>query len=130
MSTTPCVLAVVSEPADFATLSAELQAAGVPVCRAEDLLDAILHQADSPASVILCDTENLDWAEALELFQRLKTPNAVVFLTRMADEHLWVQMLEAGAFDLLEKPCRPQDLRWVVSNALKRRAGQSAATAA
>lgn len=130
MSTTPCVLAIVPQPPDFAELTADLQAVGIPVCRADGLLDAILRQADSPASVILCDADSLDWSEALNLFRRLKAPSAVIFLTRLADEHLWLEMLEAGAFDLLQKPYRPQDLCWVVSTALKRRAGIGGTAAA
>ena len=130
MSSTSRVLAVVSEPSDFATLSANLEPVGITVHRADGLLDAILRQTDSPASVILCDADCLDWKEAVNLFQRLKTPGAVVLLTRLADERFWVETLEAGAFDLLEKPYRPEDLRWVVSTALKRRMGKAASSAA
>ena len=130
MPAMPCVLAVVDEPSDFASLSAHLEPLGIAVYRADGLLDAILRHADAQASVILCDADSLDWKEAVNLFQRLKTPGAVVLLTRLADERLWVETLDAGAFDLLEKPYRPENLRWVVSTALKRRRGKVASSAA
>ncbi len=116
MASTSCILAVVSEPSDFATLSAHLQPTGLTLHRADGLLDAILRQADSPASVILCDADGLDWKEAVNLFRRMKTPG--------------VETLDAGAFDLLEKPYRPEALCWVVSTALKRRTAQAASSAA
>ena len=130
MRAAPDVLVVVSESSDFVAVYAHLQSVGITVRRADDLLDAILRQADSPASVILCDADCLDWKEAVNLFQRLKTPGAVVLLTRLADERLWVETLDAGAFDLLEKPYRPENLRWVVSTALKHRPERMAASAA
>src|SRR3990172_2989575 len=99
MPTEPCVLAVVSRASEFASISAHLQSEGISVCRADDLLDAILRQAQSPASVVLCDADCLDWKEAVHLFHRLKAPGAVILLTRLADEHLWLETLDAGAFD-------------------------------
>ena len=130
MPAMPCVLAVVDEPSDFASISAYLEPIGIAVHRADGLLDAILRHADAPASVILCDADSLDWKEAVHLFQRSKTPGAVLLLTRLADERLWVETLDSGAFDLLEKPYRPENLRWVVSTALKRRTGKVASSAA
>jgi len=130
MPTTPCVLAVVPEASDFAFLAAELQSAGIAVSRAVNLLDAVLRQADSPSSAIVCDADCLDWSEVLDVFHRLKAPSAVIFLTRLADEHLWLKMLGAGAFDLLQKPHRSGELRRAVSAALKRRSGLGATAAA
>ena len=98
-------------------ISAHSQPTGLTLHRADGLLDAVLRQADSPASGILCDADGLDWKEAVNLFRRMKAPGAVVLLTRLADERLWVETLDAGAFDLLEKPYRPEALCWVVSTA-------------
>ena len=120
MAPTSSILAVVPEASDFAALCADLAPLEIPVCCAHDLLDAVLHQAASPASVILWDVDGLGWKEAVHLFQRQKTPGAAILLTRRADERLWLEVLDAGAFDLLEKPCRAEALRWVVSTALKR----------
>ncbi len=130
MPATPCVLAVVREPSEFAGIAATLSAAGIEARRAADLLDAVLHQADSPVGVVLCDADEVDWPTAVELFRVVRAPAAVVFLTRLADERLWVQMLEAGAHDLLEKPYRPQDLTWVVRAALNKQNNSAAVSAA
>ena len=57
----------------------------------------------------------------IQYWAALKSPGAVVLMTRWADERLWLETPDAGACDLLAKPYRPEDLRWVVSTALKRR---------
>jgi len=120
MSATPNVLAVVPEPSEFALIAAGLATSGVRTCHAADLLEAILHQYGCPADVILCDADRIDWGQAIELFRQFRHPSRVIFLTRLADERLWLEMLDAGADDLLEKPCRPEDLRWVVDAASHR----------
>lgn len=119
MATPSCVLAVVEGPSEFALLAAELSAIGVEVRRAVNLLDALLHQLDSPIPVIVCDADSIDWRNALALFQHLKGTVAVVFLSRLADDSLWIEMVNAGAFDLLGLPCPGDELRRVVCAALK-----------
>lgn len=124
MSSPSCLLAILAEPSDFAGLSAELADLGVRTCYAGEVsgLLSCHEEADgSNPSVILCDADRLDWIEALRELREAMPGTAVVFLTRLADERLWLRMLDAGAFDLLEKPYRSQDLRWVVTTALKRR---------
>ena len=71
---------------------------------------------DVAAAAVICDADQVDWREALAVLR----PHCahVIFLTRNADERLWLDILQAGAFDLLAKPCRGEDLRWVVQSAL------------
>ncbi len=133
MSSASCLLAVVSSPSDFADISADLMELGVRTCykkQISELLDCNEENETSRPSVLLCDADRLDWNEALETVRETMPGTAVVFLTRLADEHLWVEMLEAGAFDLLEKPYRSPDLRWVITTALKRRHELHSVTAA
>ena len=130
MTSAPCLLAVLSEPSDFASISAELSDLDVRTCYAKDLSDLLPEDERTPPSVVLCDADRLNWSETLRSFQQKMPETAVVFLTRTADERLWLRMLEAGAFDLLEKPYRSQDLRWVVSTALKRRAERRSSASA
>lgn len=119
MPTAPCVLAVVRESAEFEALSAGL--AGIEVCHASDVLDATLQHLYFPAAVIICDADYVDWRTALALFNRWRDKPEVIFLSRCADESLWMDMLRAGARDLLAKTCRPEELRRGVCSALTRR---------
>jgi DNA-binding response OmpR family regulator len=114
MSAAPCVLAIVREPAEFARLAAELSAAGIQVNRAQNLLDALLHQVAFSAPLVICDTDGVDWRAALAVFRCLPTA-AIVFLARLADEPLWLEMLNAGAFDLLPKPYDRRELTRIIA---------------
>ncbi len=129
MSATPRVLALVPDLCDFAALAESLVAAGIQTERTESLLGACLHQVSEPAGLVLCDADAVDWREVLLVLRRLKRSSPVVFLTRLADERLWLDMLEAGAFDLVAKPYRPCDLRWVAITALKKHVAVRASAA-
>lgn len=119
MPTKPQVLAAVPEPSDRALLLAELSAAGIEAASVDDLLEAVLYQLHDAAPVVLCDADGFDWAETLNLLNRVASRTRVVFFSRAANERLWLDMLDAGAYDLLEKPWRDRDLRWLIGSALK-----------
>lgn len=121
MRATPCVLAVVQEPLEFARLTAGLKGVGIEVNYANSFLDGILHQVPSAVSVIICDAECVDWRTALKAFSAVDGKPAVIFLSRGADDSLWSEMLSGGAFDLLPKSCGPDELRRVVCAAFKQR---------
>jgi DNA-binding response OmpR family regulator len=118
-------LAVIGDSSEYEQLASELSSAGIAVTRAVSALDAVLQHVASPAGVIICDTDSVDWKQALELFRKYREQIAVVFLSRQADEHLWVEMLSAGAFDVLRKPCLGEELRRVAATALGPAAGHA-----
>jgi DNA-binding NtrC family response regulator len=121
MPVTPRVLAVAKEPSEFAGFAASLKDAGIEVNCANGFLDGILHQVHSAASVIICDADFMHWRTALEAFNSVDGKPPVIFLSRGADDSLWLEMLSGGAFDLLPKNCGPGELRRVVRAALKQR---------
>ncbi len=123
---TPGVLAIVREPAEFARLAAELSVSGVSVQRAEDLLDAVLQHLNTPSRLVICDSDIVDWKTALNVLARLPPKVTVVFLARLADDDLWLEMLNAGAFDLLANPCEKAELNRVVRSVFRTKFGLSA----
>lgn len=98
-ATTPCVLAVIGEASQFAALQAELAELGVRTSHAQTPQDTDLKE-NRPAEVIVCDADTTDWYQALVLFHERQPGSRVIFLTRLADEQLWIQMLDAGAYDI------------------------------
>ena len=118
MPLTPSVLAVTAQAGDFAKLVADLQGSGLQVRRSEDLLDAILSHINTHSDVMVCDVDSMQWEEVLQTLQRLRPSVPVILLTRRGDERLWLQMMNAGAFDVLEKSYQRFQLQWAVVNAL------------
>jgi DNA-binding NtrC family response regulator len=77
---------------------------------------------DTPFDVILIELLN-----PVEIFFELisaikaRSPHTeVIFISRFADEDLWIESIQRGAYDLLPKPLDRKELQRTVINALVR----------
>lgn len=59
------------------------------------------------------------WRNALAACQALNMPPPVVVACRLADEHLWAEVLNLGGFDLIASPLNARELGWIIKSALK-----------
>jgi CheY-like chemotaxis protein len=75
-----------------------------------------VHQAGIP--IVLCDGE-CGWREILDEFRALPDPPFLIVTSRLADDRLWSEALNLGAYDVLAKPYDPDevlrvlDLAWI-----------------
>lgn len=87
---------------------------------AEDIIEAVITIANNPPQVVLCDLDGP--ADILQTFLDVTTfgPAKVPLIvsSRLADERLWAEILNRGAFDLLMKPVDPHELCRLVGFAL------------
>ena len=65
---------------------------------------ALLHGHDT--SVVICESDLMPgtWMDILDHTSRLPHPPSLVITSRLADERLWSEILNRGAWDLLAKP--------------------------
>lgn len=59
-----------------------------------------------PVPVILCDKDRMPeaWKELLVQFTSLSQPPCLIVTSRLADELLWAEALNLGAYDVLSRP--------------------------
>ena len=82
-----------------------------------------LHKADSLPSavavmrrreigVVICerDLSQGTWIDLLEELRQLPDPPTLIVTSRLADERLWAEALNLGAYDVLAKPFERQEL--------------------
>src|SRR5579862_2902561 len=71
------------------------------------------------AKVLLTEVRFPDggWENALEMLADSFPNVPLVLAASDADEHLWIRVLERGAFDLVVKPFGADDLRRILENA-------------
>ena len=69
--------------------------------------------------LILCERELQPgtWRELLDMLQRLPDPPFLIVTSRAADERLWAEALNLGAYDVLAKPFDRTEVMRVVSMA-------------
>jgi DNA-binding NtrC family response regulator len=91
---------------------------GVKVVHAADPKEA----AQTSATVILCDADSRrGWSGMMPEILGRQPKARVILLSRLADERMWVEALNAGAHDLLPNPCPQRNLCSAVKSALSPR---------
>ena len=83
-----------------------------------------LHQALQAGLIILDIDGDAAWTATLRALKMRAPQVPVVVCSRLADPHLWVDVLEAGAFDLLCKPLVSQEVQTVLRSALQHTKGR------
>jgi len=61
------------------------------------------------------------WKDVLEQVRDLPFPPSLVVTSRLADEHLWAEVLNWGGHDVLAQPLRQSEVVWVLSHAWRAR---------
>ena len=64
-----------------------------------------------------CNLKPGTWQDLLDLLARLPDPPFLIVTSRAADEHLWAEALNLGAYDVLAKPFDTTEVMRVVSMA-------------
>lgn len=70
-----------------------------------------------PLVLCECDLNPGTWRELFNLLERLPDPPFLIVTSRAADEHLWAEALNLGAYDVLAKPFDRTEVMRVVSMA-------------
>ena len=72
-----------------------------------------------PASVVICDSDLPDvaWRRVLKGLAHLKGSPLLIVTSRVADEHLWAEVLNLGGYDVIAKPFEPSEVRWTAGTA-------------
>jgi len=71
------------------------------VCSELDECVSTLRKARIP--IVLCDADS-NWPHLLEGFRELPEPPYLIVTSRLADDRLWSEALNLGAYDVLAKP--------------------------
>jgi DNA-binding NtrC family response regulator len=78
---------------------------------------AILKQKRPPLLLCERDLGAGTWKEILEEVKPLVDPPLLIVASRLADEHLWAEALNLGAYDVLAKPFDAMELTRTLTSA-------------
>lgn len=70
-------------------------------------------------AILMCESRTSagSWREMLDLLSFLNDPPLLIVTSRLADERLWAEALNLGAYDVLAKPYERNEVVRVVSTA-------------
>lgn len=69
--------------------------------------------------IVLCEKDlgNESWRDLLNQMTHLPDPPSLIVASRLADEYLWAEALNLGAYDVLAAPFDPAEVVRVLSSA-------------
>ncbi|MBZ5621191.1 MAG: hypothetical protein LAQ69_21055 [Acidobacteriia bacterium] len=75
----------------------------------------IIRHTQIPILLCGCDHKPNTWKQMLEVFALLSDPPFLIVTSRTADERLWAEALNLGAYDVLAKPFDQTEVIRIVS---------------
>lgn len=74
---------------------------------------------EAPVGIVFfdCDATAGTWGEMLDHISLLPDPPLLIVTSRLADERLWAEALNLGAWDVLAKPLESEEVMRIVSAA-------------
>ena len=109
---TSAVLSVSPLDADHLSLEAIIGDSSVTLLKARDLVSARLLLQQHDVAAVVCERDLLPgtWMDMLEDIKALPNPPSLIVASRLADERLWAEALNLGAWDVLATPFNPTEV--------------------
>ena len=82
--------------------------------------------------VVICASDLPDgtWRDVLNQIHMLTHPPVLIVTSRLADDHLWAEVLNLGGYNVLAKPFRESEVKHVVTSLWMQERRQDPQTAA
>jgi len=86
-------------------------------CRVPGCLEFLNHARRHDSYVVICerDLQDGDWKDVLGISLCLRNPPPLIVTSRLADNHLWAEVLNLGGYDVLAKPLDTHEVDRVVT---------------
>jgi DNA-binding NtrC family response regulator len=115
------ILSVSPIDVDHSSLAASVADSPCVLMRAHDLVSALSLLQQHDIGVVVCERDlGLErYVDVLERLSALPHAPSLIVASKLADEHLWAEALNLGAYDVLAKPfdatevTRTLSLAWV-----------------
>lgn len=115
------VLLILEEPQDLESYGTFLRNRGYETLMCNSPGEGINSLETEPVSLVIVgqDTPTFEGRHVLERSIKLHPEVPVLVVARALDMHYYLEAMDIGAVDYLERP-QPQDLAWVVDTQMRR----------
>lgn len=115
------LLLVSPEAEDSLLVGCALDVTKCPLRSVCCMKEAIRQVRRRPPGVILCERDLPDgtWKDLWEVVRDHSIAPSFIVTSRLADECLWAEVLNLGAYDVLLKPFEPAEVRRVIQSACR-----------
>ena len=118
---TPTVLLILEEPQDLEVYGTSLRRFGYRILMCNSIDEGINSLETEEVSFVIVSqgTPDFEGRQVLERALQLHPQVPVLVVARALDMHCYLEAMDLGAVDYLERP-KPQDMLWVVDTQMRR----------
>jgi DNA-binding response OmpR family regulator len=127
------ILSVSPSANDHETLRQILKDVPWNISVARTLSEAVIQlQRERVPLIVVCESQLPDgtWKDVLNHIVECQQPPSLIVTSRLADEYLWAEVLNLGAYDVLSKPFNEREVRHVLGSVWERTGSELRAHAA
>jgi DNA-binding response OmpR family regulator len=127
------ILSVSPSGNDHETLRHIVEDAPWDISVASTFSDAIAYLTRERAPlIVICESQLPDgtWKDVFIHLAQCPKPPILIVTSRLADEYLWAEVLNLGAYDVLSKPFNEREVRHVLGSVWERTGNEICAHAA
>jgi DNA-binding response OmpR family regulator len=106
------ILSVSPFACDHQSVHAGVAACPCTVVHADNLSEALLRLTELDISVVVCERDLLPgtWLDVLQRLRERPNPPLLIVTSRLADDRLWAEALNLGAWDVVAKPFTAREI--------------------
>ena len=122
------ILVASAQQEDHETLQLIFDHRNWRILKAETCAETRKVLRETKVAAVISDRDLPDgsWKEVLYELALMKAPPQLIVASRLADDHLWAEVLNLGGFDVLQKPFEPSEVMRAVSMAWRQHSGSPA----
>jgi DNA-binding response OmpR family regulator len=117
------ILSISATPEDYHALRTILTDPLWEITKACTCKEAIARLSRKRIPVVVCEYDLPDgsWRDILNHMAEFADPPVLIVTSRLADEHLWAEVLNLGGFDILAKPFRESEVAYAIAAACRQK---------
>jgi DNA-binding response OmpR family regulator len=112
------ILSISAAPEDHNTLGYILHDSHWRIVKSRTCKEAIARLTRTHMPVVICASDLPDgtWRDVLNQISALTRPPFLIVTSRLADDHLWAEVLNLGGYNVLAKPFRESEVKHVFAS--------------
>jgi two-component system KDP operon response regulator KdpE len=112
------ILSISTASEDHRVLREILKDSGWRIAQARTCREALARLSRRHMPLVICESNLSDgtWRDMLHRIHALASPPVLIVTSRLADDHLWAEVLNLGGYNVLAKPFRESEVKFMISS--------------
>ena len=112
------ILSISTAAEDHRALREILKNSGWRIAQARTCREALARLSRRHMPLVICESNLPDgtWRDMLRRIHALASPPMLIVTSRLADDRLWAEVLNLGGYNVLAKPFRESEVKFMISS--------------